>query len=92
MVSEMKGHTGYEAGDWSATGKKRPYRRKRHTEQQLGPDKSRFYMRKGMKIYNQYVRPRSFFLRHFNWMMAPLIRRIIAKSMKSFGNQWTAYR
>ena len=91
MVREMKGHTGYEAGEWSRMAKKKAYRRKRHTEQEMGPNLSRFYMRKAMKIYNQYVRPRSFFLRHFNWMMAPLIRRIIAKSIKSYGNQWTAY-
>ena len=92
MVSEMKEHTVYETGERSIMPKKKPYRRTRHIEKQHEQDNSRYYMRKGMKIYNQHVRPRSFFLRHFNWMMAPLIRYIIGKSIKSFGNQWTAYR
>jgi hypothetical protein len=88
----MKEYIHYEANAWSKKGMKRAYRRTRHIGQQHEPDKSRFYMRKAMKIYNQYVRPRSFFLRHFNWIMAPLIRRIVARSIRSYGNQWTAYR
>lgn len=76
--------------DWTPPNMKKPYRREKYSTQ-AKPDLSRFYMRKSMKFYYQNVRPRSFFLRHFNWMVAPIVKLVIKKSMKSFTKQWSQY-
>ncbi len=68
------------------------YRRHRHTSRKTSPDLSRFYTRKAVKYYRQYVLRKSRFLRMFNWLIEPMIRKSVSRSANAYMQKGASYR